>query len=247
MSASRLIPPILVIALLTVNAAAAVTFESAEKQSGLLELYTSEGCSSCPPADRYLSTLKDKEGLWSEFIPLAFHVDYWDYIGWRDRFANPAHTSRQRQHAREQSMRTIYTPGFIYNGLEWKQWWARHYFDFPDTGKAGKLAVEIGDRTASVRFEPVNPPADDLEINIALLGFDLETPVAAGENTGEVLKHDFVVLGSRRGKLVRSGGRYVGTIVLPEKSGDAPKYAVAAWVSPVGSQRPLQAVGGWLE
>jgi len=247
MSAARLFLSTLVGALLAVNIASAVTFESAEKQAGLLELYTSEGCSSCPPADRYLSTLKDKEGLWSEFIPLAFHVDYWDYIGWRDRFASPAHTSRQRQHAREQSMRTIYTPGFIYNGLEWKQWWARQYFDFPETGAAGKLTVDVGDRTASVRFEPINPPAGDLEVDIAVLGFDLETPVAAGENTGVVLKHDFVVLGSRRGKLVHSDGRYVGTIALPEKSEDAPKYAVALWVSQVGSQRPLQAVGGWLE
>ena len=176
----RPILPALMGVLLTANAANAVTFESAEKQSGLLELYTSEGCSSCPPADRYLSTLKEKEGLWHEFIPLAFHVDYWDYIGWQDRFANPAHTSRQRQHAREQAMRTIYTPGFFHNGKEWKQWWARHYFDFPETGAVGKLSVDIENQSATVRFEPISPTAGDLEINIAVLGFDLETSVKAG-------------------------------------------------------------------
>ncbi len=233
--------------LLTVNLANAVTFESAEKQTSLLELYTSEGCSSCPPADRWLSTLKDEEGLWREFIPLAFHVDYWDYIGWEDRFASPAHTARQRLHAREQAMPTIYTPGFIYNGKEWKQWFVRRYLDFPETGAAGKLAVNIKNQTASIRFDPISSTSGDLEINIALLGFDLETPVKAGENTGKVLRHDFVVLGSRRGELVQNSGQYVGTIALPEKSADAPKFAVAVWVSPVGSQRPVQAVGGWLE
>lgn len=244
---SRPILPVLLGVLLATNAANAVNFESAEKQSGLLELYTSEGCSSCPPADRYLSTLKEKEGLWHEFIPLAFHVDYWDYIGWRDRFANPAHTSRQRRYARELAMRTIYTPGFFHNGTEWKQWWARHYFDFPETGAVGKLSVNIENQSASAQFEPLGPMPGKLEINIALLGFGLESSVKAGENTGKVLKHDFVVLGTRRGQLVQSAGQYTGTIGLPETSTQAPRYGVAVWVSPVGSQRPLQAVGGWLE
>ena len=84
-----------------------VSYRSGVQQTGLLELYTSEGCSSCPPADRWLSSLKDDDGLWQELIPVAFHVDYWDYLGWRDRFAARDFSQRQRRYAAEQSMRTV--------------------------------------------------------------------------------------------------------------------------------------------
>ena len=76
-------------------AAGTLSAKSPAEQVGLLELYTSEGCSSCPPADRWLSKLKGEPKLWRNIIPLAFHVDYWDYIGWEDRFASPAYTARQ--------------------------------------------------------------------------------------------------------------------------------------------------------
>ena len=188
------------------------------------------------------------DGLWHDFIPIAFHVDYWDYIGWKDRFASRSYSERQRQHASEQQMRTVYTPGFMYNGQEWRQWFVRRYFDFPEANDtAGKLVADIANRQAVVSFTPITSGERKLEINIALLGFDLETPVQTGENRGQVLKHDFVVLGLRRNRLTFDTNQYVGTIELPKKSTDAPRYAVAIWVSPQGSQRPLQAVGGWLE
>ena len=110
----------------------AVSFKSATEQTGMLELYTSEGCSSCPPADSWLSSLKNEDGLWREFIPLAFHVDYWDYIGWKDRFASPKNSNRQRQYARGQSLKTVYTPGFLYNGEEWRGWFIRRFIDLPE-------------------------------------------------------------------------------------------------------------------
>ena len=231
---------------LAFGTANAVTFESAEKQTGLLELYTSEGCSSCPPADKWLSTLVEEEGLWTDFIPAAFHVDYWDYIGWEDRFADPAYTSRQRSHAREQSMRTIYTPGFFHNGKEWRQWFVRRYFDFPETDPVGKLAVDIENGNASVSFSPLQTTTDDLEVNVALLGFDLETEVKAGENKGDTLKHDFVVLGTKRGPLIQQGEQFLGMIGMPNASQTAPRFGVVVWVNAAGSQRPLQATGGWL-
>ena len=93
-----------------------LSYESSAKRTELLELYTSEGCSSCPPADRWLSKLLQDQALWTAFIPVAFHVDYWDYIGWKDRFARSTYSQRQRRYAREQSLRTVYTPGFILNG-----------------------------------------------------------------------------------------------------------------------------------
>ncbi len=68
--------------------AAPITFQSSETQTSLLELYTSEGCSSCPPAETWLSRLKESPGLWKDFVPVAFHVDYWDYLGWRDPWSS---------------------------------------------------------------------------------------------------------------------------------------------------------------
>jgi hypothetical protein len=83
----------------------------------VLELYTSEGCSSCPPADQWISTLKGKN-----LVVQAFHVGYWDYIGWVDRFASPAHTNRQREIAARNNQRSIYTPQAVLNGQDWRNW-----------------------------------------------------------------------------------------------------------------------------
>lgn len=78
----------------------------------VVELFTSQGCSSCPPADKFLHKLADRDDV----IALAMHVDYWDYIGWKDSFASPAFTARQRAYARENNRRMIYTPQMIVNG-----------------------------------------------------------------------------------------------------------------------------------
>jgi hypothetical protein len=93
---------------------------SGDGQTVLLELYTSEGCSSCPPMERYLNRLKAHDALWQSYIPLAFHVDYWNYIGWVDRFASAEFAERQRAHAREGNVRSVYTPAMIVNGEAWR-------------------------------------------------------------------------------------------------------------------------------
>jgi hypothetical protein len=84
-------------------------FESSAARVSLLELYTSEGCSSCPPADRFVNGLKSDRRLWREVVPVAFHVDYWDYIGWQDRFASPQYSERQRSYARSGYVKGVYT------------------------------------------------------------------------------------------------------------------------------------------
>src|ERR1700730_3427189 len=75
------------------------TFESGPTRVHLLELFTSEGCSSCPPAEAWLTQLKQNDGLWRAFVPVAFHVAYWDHLGWRDRFAAKEWTARQQTFA----------------------------------------------------------------------------------------------------------------------------------------------------
>ena len=80
----------------------------------VVELFTSQGCSSCPPADAFLHKLAERDDV----IALALHVDYWDYIGWKDSFADPAYTARQRSYARAANRRMIYTPQMIINGTD---------------------------------------------------------------------------------------------------------------------------------
>src|SRR6266853_2095647 len=81
--------------------ASPITFQSSETQTTLIELYTSEGCSSCPPAETWLSRLKESPALWKDFVPLAFHVDYWDYFGWRECRGSHSHFFRHESLAGE--------------------------------------------------------------------------------------------------------------------------------------------------
>ncbi|MGH8858585.1 MAG: DUF1223 domain-containing protein, partial [Polaromonas sp.] len=101
----------------TLSAQNQCTVTSGPTITPVIELYTSEGCSSCPPADKWASSLKDK-GL----VVQAFHVGYWDYIGWVDRFAAPAYTARQREIAARNNLRSIYTPQAVLNGRDLSNW-----------------------------------------------------------------------------------------------------------------------------
>src|SRR5438270_13409668 len=95
-------------------------FESGAQRTHLLELFTSEGCNSCPPAEAWLSKLKAEPRLWKDFVPLAFHVDYWDRLGWRDPFAAKEWTVRQYQYSANWKSESVYTPGFVLDGREWR-------------------------------------------------------------------------------------------------------------------------------
>ncbi len=226
--------------------AASLQLKSPEQQVGLLELYTSEGCSSCPPAERWLSGLKDNVHLWKDIVPIAFHVDYWDYIGWKDRFASPEYSTRQRNYARERLLEAVYTPGFLYNGKEWRRWFSRRDLEFPEAQNTGVLAVDVQGEVAQVRFKPTATTHRNVNINIALIGFGVSTVVRSGENKGRTLSHDFVVLAMNQEALQPEGTRFIATVDMPRSKIDAPRYGVVAWISANDSQRPIQTVGGML-
>ena len=222
-------------------------FETTEQQVGLLELYTSEGCSSCPPADVWLSQLKQNKGVWNRFIPIALHVDYWDYIGWDDRFASSDYSARQRQYAKEQSLKAVYTPGFVYNGMEWRRWYTSRKVDFPAGNRPGVMKLDVDGDVATVNFTPTTAAKGKLQVNIALLGFDLETAVKAGENKGRKLPHDFVVLGMTQTLIRPTGESYTTQLSLPKTTEATKTLGVVAWMSGSRNQKPIQAVGGYLE
>ena len=220
-------------------------FASGDQRVAMIELYTSEGCNSCPPADRWLSGLKQQPGIWRRFVPLAFHVDYWDYIGWTDRFASADHSNRQRRYAAEGNARFVYTPGVFRNGLEWQDW-RRDAPVYADSEQVGNLSLNVDGKNVRLRFDPVSTEHERLHAHVAILGMDLETRVGAGENVGKTLRHDFVVLEMRSLKLDPDGAGFAADARLPVVAMEAPEHAIVAWVNEAGSQSPIQVVGGRL-
>jgi hypothetical protein len=178
-----------------------IVFESKPVRTHLLELYTSEGCSSCLPAEVWMSNLKNEPRLWQDFVPVAFHVDYWDHLGWRDPFASKTWTERQADYSARWKAETVYTPAFVLDGKEWRY----GALPAPAAETAGVLKITInGDRLATA-FKPSNN-SGHYEIHVARLGFALSADVIAGENSGRKLMHDFVALGLTN-ETLRSGAK----------------------------------------
>lgn len=221
-----------------------MVLQSGETQIPLLELYTSEGCSSCPPAETWFSNLKENPGLWKKFVPVAFHVDYWDYLGWMDPYASADYSVRQRSYAKAWHTGSIYTPEFILNGTEWKP----DSFEIPTSAQtAGSLNATLSDSgTMEIRFKPANRFAYAYVAEVALLGCGLSSSVTRGENAGRTLHHDFVASALLKSKLTPDGeGIYKASLTLPSHT-STPSTAIAIWVRDEQSLIPIQAVGGWL-
>ena len=222
----------------------AQTFVSDARQNVLIELYTSEGCSSCPPAEEYLNSFKDNKALWKTFVPIALHVDYWDYLGWKDRFASPRHTERQRQYARVNMQNTIYTPGFFVNGFPWRK---GIFNSGPEISKedVGRLSVKLTNNKVSAVFDDAQTSAKrPLSLTVAVIGMGLKTSIKAGENDGRHSDHEFVNLGF----VTVHSDNAKWELVLPKyHRQDATALGLVAWVSKKGNPRPIQAVGGFLE
>jgi hypothetical protein len=230
----------------TVPAADPVVFESGERQALLVELFTSEGCSSCPPADAWLSRLKANPELWKTYVPVAFHVDYWNRLGWTDRFSSPDYTSRQRLYAANGSSDSVYTPEVVLNGREWRGFFSGQSLPSPAAEGVGRLKVTLRERgRAEVVFTSAGNAPKPTQVEFALLGTNLESDVKVGENGGRKLHHDFVVLQWSTAKLTAAGTQYTA-ILAWRATGLAEPSAIAAWVTAGNGQPPLQAVGGWL-
>lgn len=226
------------------------SFSSTTQATQLIELYTSEGCSSCPPADRWLNKLKNNPDLWSKFIPMAFHVDYWDYIGWKDPFANSQFSARQYQYARESNLSSVYTPSMLLGGREWTAW--RRYSDLklPASGfTTGRLSITVDSDELIANYQATASQSSALILNIAILGFNVESNVNAGENIGHTFTYNFVVLGFERVAMKQAdNGLYTISVdALPKLSQSASKLAISTWVNTENSLTPLQATGGWIE
>lgn len=244
--------------------AAELVFRSGPETTALLELFSSEGCSSCPPADDQLRAWAAGPGLWKEFVPVVYHVDYWDYLGWADPFAQNQHTWRQREYAKQWGSR-VYTPCFALNGREWQ----RGSRDQPGAeGVTGVLEIRspVGSKVGGfgtrhrVKYSPAKGQKGPWLVNMVLLGFGLVSPVRMGENAGKTLHHDAVVL-AHSDVLLKAGE---GVINLPAASVKREAYltdrkiqssafmpkpkrlAVAAWVTLLRGTTVNDGMSSWV-
>jgi hypothetical protein len=171
--------------------------------TALVELYTSEGCDTCPPADQWLSSLFGQGFRPDQVVPLALHVDYWDYIGWKDPFAKGEFSVRQRKLAQMKRPVIVYTPQVLLQGRDFRRW---------SGGEFAEQVTRINSRPARARItltiRAVAPeaihaelsamlidPAEQKNAALYLAAYEnkLASNVAAGENRGKRLEHDFVV------------------------------------------------------
>ena len=219
-----------------------VVFESKPARTHLIELFTSEGCSSCPPAEAWLSNLKNEPRLWQDFVPIAFHVDYWDHLGWRDPFASKTWTERQADYSARWKIENVYTPAFVLDGVAWRN------TDLPPAASEtpGVLKVTINGEHVTAAFKSATGAGRHYEIHVARLGFALGADVTAGENNGRKLVHDFVVLGLTN-EGMKSGMKELRLPSESSKPAANSRSAIAAWVTQAGQIEPIQAVGGWLQ
>jgi hypothetical protein len=241
---------------LPVSAGPSCPLQSGPHRTPVLELYTSEGCSSCPPADRWLSMNFDPARPRTNAVPLAFHVDYWDRLGWPDRFADRAYSQRQNEAARRARSRTVYTPQFVFDG--------------GDAGPGGIAAQLVPLSQAAARQAPARTIAADIarqpdgtlritgsslpasggpamagDTFVALYQNALMSRIAAGENAGRSLRHDFVVRRFAGPFPSDAAGRAVFDVrwTLPAEF-RAEDAGVAIFTEDPATGRTLQAVAG---
>lgn len=222
---------------LALGAAAATPLACSVTANGapplVVELYTSEGCSSCPPVDRWLSTLKGR----SDVLPLAFHVDYWDRLGWPDRFGSAEATARQYALAKARGRGSVYTPQVVAGGQDWRGWPR-----LPAHAAASPVRVTLvrdGERVSAEVQAGAGAPSR-LEGYWAVLEDAHASRVSAGENAGTTLQHDHVVR-LYRPVAAWAAGTTARAQIEVSRGVPAHPRRVAFVVSDAASGQPLQA------
>ena len=208
---------------------------SPDYSAALIELYTSEGCDSCPPADRWLSSLSGRN-LGDRAVAVALHVDYWDRLGWKDRFGSAGFTQRQRDESSRSGGDFVYTPQVLLQGRDYPQWHERGGLEQAIARINARparaqldVAIQAQQRTAEVevsaRVTDLRERADAV-IAVALVQSGLESDVKAGENAGRRLHHDHVVRQWREAVALDASGAGAGKISLALPSDTGPLSVV---------------------
>jgi hypothetical protein len=213
------------------QSAGSCSAQSTAQPPAVVELYTSEGCSSCPPADQWASKLKGR----SDVLALAFHVNYWDKLGWPDRFANAATTERQHLLQRAMGTAYVYTPQVVVNGRDQRGWSSASLPRLPDSA----INVGLVREGNSVRATVGGAPSQRLAGFWAVLEDGHASRVKSGENAGETLAHDHVVT-LYKPVAEWSAAEQKFTLELPAATSKSRRIAFV--VTDSSGARPLQAV-----
>lgn len=236
---------------LPVFASDPIVVNSGVRQTAVVELYTSEGCSSCPRADQWLSKLVTTPRQEIDVLALAFHVDYWDHLGWKDRFSHADYTNRQRALGANNLQRTIYTPEFFVNGME-----ARGSGNILDkieqaNQQPAPLALQLTiSRDNSELVVMLQAPAErdsvgQIQHRYLVYENNLSSDVRRGENSGKILHHQQVVRYMSPAQSLETDNQHriainpdwqaenVGIAVLVTSPGD--RYYLQAVHTPVAS------------
>ncbi|NNE97582.1 MAG: DUF1223 domain-containing protein [Pyrinomonadaceae bacterium] len=168
------------------------------RQPVLVELFTSEGCSSCPPAERNLAYFqKEQPFKGAEIIALALHVDYWDYLGWKDKYATALFTQRQRVYDRKFRTGNIYTPQMVVDGEQ--QFIGSHLKKAEKAvskalkNKKASIDISVVDERLKIGVSNVPPRKENASVYLAIAEDNLSSEVKSGENAGKSLTHVSVV------------------------------------------------------
>jgi hypothetical protein len=229
---------------------AACDVKTGPRTTALVELYTSEGCSSCPPADQRLGQFPSREYGLEQIVPISLHVDYWDYLGWKEPFAQPGFSERQSWLVRTNGHKTVFTPHFFVSGKEVRDWRGdlddelKRVIAQPARADIRIRAESTGPGTLSVAASATVPlPDEQLALFVVLTEDKLTSRVSAGENRGVTLTHDHVVREWIGPIALNAGHAAVKQTVTTRSNWNSAQLGIAAFVQDLRTGQVLQAVG----
>jgi len=224
----------------------AIEFNSGKNKVRLIELYTSQSCSSCPPAEAWLSRFKSSKGLWTKFIPISYHVSYWNHLHWKDTFSKEEFSLRQRNY-HQVIQGGVYTPQIVLDGKDFRGWRRiRNISQLEINKMPGNLSVLIDQKykTAQLNFTS-NQTKDELICFGAYLESGHPTKVTSGENSGRRLDQDFVVINLSQSHALKKGNQYSCKLdIQTRKVNSSVERGLAFWLINKKTYQVIQATGG---
>ena len=215
----------------------------------LIELYTSEGCDSCPPAERWLSGRFDAADTRAPAIALEFHVDYWDGQGWADRFGSPQFTARQHDAMRANGATFVYTPQILLQGHDYASWRDSNARAISEAARANAGATITIDATPGANDVVVHADAHVADraggaakLFVAYADSSLVSDIKGGENRGLRIVHDHVVRVLRAAGTTSRDGRVDATLTLPRPGERGTHPTLVAFVAREATGDVLQAL-----
>lgn len=217
----------------------ALELNSGAKKVNLIELYTSESCSSCPPAEKYISSLKNSKLLFKNIVPVSFHVSYWNYLNWKDRYSKEKYSLRQREISKKINS-GVYTPQILLNGKDYKKLKRRTLISNEEVGNL-KVLYDKNDIKMSL-ISKKNLYKEQYKCFAVFMKNDVTSKITSGENSGKTLREDFIVIEDYSKRMTKNKRE----LYCHFKTKKNIKYdALAFWVQNEKTNEVIQALGSY--